>query len=213
MIYYVYLIEQANGRYCKIGVSNEPARRLTELQRHNPDRMYVRYLLEVRSQSDAYQLETHLHQVHSQRRRNGEWFTLSANQVVSVDNMTDTMRLLIVRIKEYPEWIIEVAPKAEPVETEPAQSVVVSRAEEMKWQFFFFAGGWFYSAFMFLLSFNAESGVLTIAAVFYLLLCILSVGGMWATLSIAWRLKHKTKWNNHNGHTPPGAVGAGPDEE
>jgi hypothetical protein len=138
MAEYVYLIEQANSPYCKIGVSNNPSGRLWQLQHKNPDRLYVRFLLEVKTRADAHKLESLLHQQYSGVRRYGEWFILKAEQVVTMPALSDEMLELIVKIKEYPQWVIETKPRKTRVKVNNAPPKAYDPKSEISFKLFLF---------------------------------------------------------------------------
>jgi hypothetical protein len=78
---YVYLITSSNA--VKIGVSNNPQKRLATLQtaNHEPLRLFF----EIRCSSDelAYKVESCLHERYSTYRLNGEWFMIDPNIAVN----------------------------------------------------------------------------------------------------------------------------------
>lgn len=192
MICYVYLIEQANSPYCKIGVSDYPAERLTQLQHKNPDRLYVRYLLEVASRADAYTLESHLHSRYAGFRRHGEWFKLKADYVVNLANMTDTMRALIVCVKEYPEWTIE-----------PMPAPWWKNRSEYTWRMF-----WMFSLVLVLALPMATACLVSsdpmvrVEGMLYLAIVSACLGGAITAMA------EQQELHNHNGHSDSGAGGA-----
>lgn len=81
---YVYLMD--NGRFCKIGVSNdvEARRRTIEMM----SGMDVRLVHSVWS-TDALWLEQHLHDELSDHRRRGEWFELDESMVSLAVSLMD----------------------------------------------------------------------------------------------------------------------------
>lgn len=68
---YVYVI--SGGGYCKIGVSNNPERRLARLQTGNPHELI---LIRKYYTLDAKTLEATLHETLEEYRVRGEWFKL-----------------------------------------------------------------------------------------------------------------------------------------
>jgi len=72
----VYVIEHEHG-YVKIGVSDNPIRRVSDLQTGCP------YELNVIGQintSDPFDVESRLHEKYQQREKRGEWYKLSARE-------------------------------------------------------------------------------------------------------------------------------------
>jgi len=104
---YVYIIEQVGSTFCKVGVSNEPVRRLAELQRHNPNRMAISYVLEPQISVNAYSLENNIHYLLSDYRLEGEWFKLPAKGAFSLIYANHRIVKLIGCVIEYPDWVIE----------------------------------------------------------------------------------------------------------
>lgn len=73
---YIYLV--AGGQYYKIGRSNDVDRRMTEISPKLPFELEVLFVLEV---PDMYQAEANLHHKFRDKRINGEWFALDADDV------------------------------------------------------------------------------------------------------------------------------------
>ena len=68
---YVYLLWAENTCLYKIGMGENPKRRLKECQIGNP---YKLELLAFREVKDASRVETALHQKYADHRKRGEWF-------------------------------------------------------------------------------------------------------------------------------------------
>lgn len=73
---YVYLAAMENA--CKIGVAQDVAGRVRELQTGTPGKLEVRHV--IRS-NDAGWLEAMLHRLFASRRLRGEWFALTEEDV------------------------------------------------------------------------------------------------------------------------------------
>lgn len=104
---YVYIMEQVGSPYCKIGLSSEPVRRLVQLQRKNPNRIALRYVLEPEAGYRAHALEAELHLLLASRRLDGEWFETGAREVLLAALSRLDIAANIERIIEYPQWVIE----------------------------------------------------------------------------------------------------------
>ena len=76
---YVILAEKT-GLY-KIGHTDNPDRRLKQLQRNSPD--ILDYVVTI-STDDALTKEKHLHAMYTDKRVNGEWFKLTPEDVQSI---------------------------------------------------------------------------------------------------------------------------------
>lgn len=73
---HVYLLK--SGRYYKIGRSNAPGRREREIQLQMPEKAHVAHTIET---DDPSGIERYWHQRFDAKRKNGEWFELSADDV------------------------------------------------------------------------------------------------------------------------------------
>ena len=76
VIGYVYLLK--SGKYYKIGRSNAPGRRQYELSVQLPERVVSMHTIRT---DDPVGIEHYWHQRFAQRRKNGEWFELRAEDV------------------------------------------------------------------------------------------------------------------------------------
>lgn len=71
------------GNRIKIGYSNDPDKRLKQLQTGASDQMVLEW---VQERADAHKLEKHLHRTFSKHKIFGEWFnadTLSIQEIRS----------------------------------------------------------------------------------------------------------------------------------
>lgn len=75
---HVYIIGESSGTVVKIGVSNDPERRLIQLQSSSPTRLKIRLVV-----PGGYPLETALHRYFRIYRVGGEWFDLRAEDPVA----------------------------------------------------------------------------------------------------------------------------------
>ncbi len=107
MAFYVYLIEQVGTPHVKIGVSDDPVRRLNELHRMNPGRLAVRYVFQMKDRASAYQLETRLHNQFAHVQHRAEWFNVKSVRVVEHVLRNPHVFAGTERIIEYPDWVIE----------------------------------------------------------------------------------------------------------
>jgi len=100
--YYVYLIEQADEQYTKIGITNDPETRLSTLQTGNPQQLTLRYLLRCQDFGEAQGLEQVMHFIFAQRAAIGEWFSGSALSIISQWEQVASAVLAVgsVRIEE-----------------------------------------------------------------------------------------------------------------
>ena len=77
---YVYAAQDQDGNL-KIGISNNPERRLAELNIGNAQKLKLVYIKEA--ELPRYQDETQLHQAAAPYQINGEWFTEEAMEVLN----------------------------------------------------------------------------------------------------------------------------------
>lgn len=72
---YLYIIQNEDNNYVKIGVTNNIDRRLTELQTASDSNLNIVYMSP--KCDNAYELERRVHDHFSAYRKNGEWFSIS----------------------------------------------------------------------------------------------------------------------------------------
>lgn len=77
---YVYLISDANSYSYKIGISNNPEKRLKTLQTGNEKSLKIIHKVLCENYNNV---ETALHNKYNFLRVNGEWFELTKEDVVS----------------------------------------------------------------------------------------------------------------------------------
>ena len=77
---YVYLISDSNTYNYKIGISNNPEKRIKELQTGNENKLKIIHKVLCENYKNV---ETALHNQYSFLKVNGEWFELSNDDVIS----------------------------------------------------------------------------------------------------------------------------------
>lgn len=77
---YIYLIQSLENSYYKIGISNNPKRRIKELQTGNPSQLK---LVETYQSEHAEKIERTLQRRYSYLRKEGEWFDMGISNEVS----------------------------------------------------------------------------------------------------------------------------------
>ena len=80
---YVYFIGAVNIitkslTAIKIGKSENPVNRLTQLQTGNPDDLVILKIIESENETEALKLEKFFHDTYDEDRLNGEWFSITA---------------------------------------------------------------------------------------------------------------------------------------
>lgn len=83
MNYYLYVI--ACGTHVKIGISNNPERRLKQIATYCPvePRIYAKY--GPTTQGQAAEAEWYLHKTFADRRSYREWFSLTSRELKTID--------------------------------------------------------------------------------------------------------------------------------
>lgn len=77
---HVYAVGIENG-LVKIGLANDPAKRLDSLQTGCPDRLHLLAAKRFKTRAEAEAEEKRIHAECSHKRRRGEWFDLSPAEV------------------------------------------------------------------------------------------------------------------------------------
>lgn len=71
----LYLIQNCNTNYIKIGISSQPYKRLAQLQTGSGDKLK---LLKVYNLDNDRVMEKRLHKMLWQSKKSGEWFNFSS---------------------------------------------------------------------------------------------------------------------------------------
>ena len=77
---FVYFIQDEQAA-TKIGISGDPAQRVTTLQTGHPEPLHLWRTIRCRSAADARAVERDLHAYFELQRMNGEWFDLTERQL------------------------------------------------------------------------------------------------------------------------------------
>jgi predicted GIY-YIG superfamily endonuclease len=81
---YVYVIESSSGHF-KIGISDNPARRMRQLTRtKGPFDYSLIFFCGFDDRKTAREIEAHLHEEFRHARARGEWFSLSAYDLIQL---------------------------------------------------------------------------------------------------------------------------------
>lgn len=102
---YVYVLQDKGGLY-KIGVSNDPQRRVSEMVVKHPDQVTCVHTIPSRS---AFQLEAVLHKHFASKCVSGEWFRLTAHDLAYLRKAGD---FLLGR--QEPLWLESPSRKRQP---------------------------------------------------------------------------------------------------
>jgi len=94
---YVYLIQSLEDSYYKIGVSNNPQRRIKELQTGNSSPLK---LVETYQSEFANQIEKFLQNRYSHFHKEGEWFDMGISEEVSFRDECQRIEKVLDHIKK-----------------------------------------------------------------------------------------------------------------
>lgn len=75
---YVYVVDQADGTYVKIGVARDLPKRLRGLRCGNPQELAVHFTILFPTRAEAERVERVAHGLLKGRRAAGEWFSCPA---------------------------------------------------------------------------------------------------------------------------------------
>jgi|APGre2960657404_1045060.scaffolds.fasta_scaffold83428_2 hypothetical protein len=87
MTKFIYVISSAksNNPPCKIGISDNPEKRVKQLQTGHPEKLEIKYMKKL---NNARLYEKLLHKDMSYIRSHGEWFDLSVQEAIDQINFT-----------------------------------------------------------------------------------------------------------------------------
>lgn len=78
----IYVIAEADGTQCKIGISHDPLTRCRQLQTGHPKPLMVHYSDEM-DEDRAKVIEKFIHNQNGHLRAKGEWFTMTIEQAIT----------------------------------------------------------------------------------------------------------------------------------
>lgn len=84
--YCVYVIQEVETEFLKIGVARNPVYRLSALQGGNPRKLQIAFTLLVKGRERAHVIEFNAHRILAQRKISGEWFKTSVAHATAVIN-------------------------------------------------------------------------------------------------------------------------------
>lgn len=82
----LYLIEESDGDCVKIGISDNPKARLSELQTGNPNNLLLRQTWEIKHDKPMF-VEKQVHGTLKKFRVRGEWFTKDPDHETQIDQV------------------------------------------------------------------------------------------------------------------------------
>jgi|SRR5579859_647860 len=81
---HVYIIHEVDAAdICKIGITNNVAHRLSDLQISNWRQLVLAATVPVIAQSEALKIERYVHQIFAGKRLNGEWFRVTVQEALT----------------------------------------------------------------------------------------------------------------------------------
>ena len=92
---YVYFISTKRKNVVKIGIANNPNKRLKTFQTANYEELIILRVIKVENRALAFKLETALHQKFKKYHIRGEWFKLTPTVINFIENyQIDNISLL-----------------------------------------------------------------------------------------------------------------------
>ncbi len=79
---YVYIIENIYLHDTKIGISNNPEKRIKQLQTGSSRQLVIRHTIKFNTRNEATRVENALHKKYSKYRLTGEWFEIDYKKVL-----------------------------------------------------------------------------------------------------------------------------------
>lgn len=81
---YIYFIQEGNTHLYKVGRTNDPAKRLKELQTGNPRKLNMYHIIECYNMSAACRLELNLHKYLAGQKVLNEWYKLDKKHIKEI---------------------------------------------------------------------------------------------------------------------------------
>jgi len=86
MTTYLYFISTTRKNVVKIGIANNPKKRLKTFQTANYEELIILRVIKVENRALAFKLETALHQKFKRYHIRGEWFKLTPTLMKFIEN-------------------------------------------------------------------------------------------------------------------------------
>ena len=83
---YVYFISTTRKNVVKIGIANNPNKRLKTFQTANHEELIILRVIKVENRALAFKLETALHQKFKKYHVRGEWFKLTPTLIKFIES-------------------------------------------------------------------------------------------------------------------------------
>lgn len=189
---YVYLIEQVQTGHTKIGISDDPDARRQTLQHGTPLPISLFCLL-AHPEKRAYELEADLHRHFRTKRTYGEWFKMTADEMLN-NLLSQPAESELARI-EVVYWYPDRAYHPIPENAQPSAFGLSAELVHSLFKSFAF--------FMLLADISllgSASGLIPLSLfefACYIILNLASAGGM---LSCAFSARQNETMHNRNGH-------------
>jgi hypothetical protein len=81
--HWVYLIQGETTKVTKIGITNWPGTRITDLQRASPDKLVLYATLRCIDRTVARTIENQFHHLYKDKRVHYEWYSVSPEDVIA----------------------------------------------------------------------------------------------------------------------------------
>lgn len=102
-MYSLYIVEAERSKHIKIGISDDPKKRLRQLQTANHEKLVLLYVVKLESKEAAQNLEEHLHEKYAKHKVHLEWFALKAGEVyMYIETLRGLSHSLLIDVKAKP---------------------------------------------------------------------------------------------------------------
>ncbi len=103
---YLYFISTERRNVVKIGIANNPNKRLKTFQTANYEKLIILRVIKVANRALAFKLETALHQKFKKYHIRGEWFKLTPTIINFIENYQTDNPSVIEEFILYLQYII-----------------------------------------------------------------------------------------------------------
>lgn len=101
---FLYCIGPRDGGVVKIGIAQEPKKRLSQLQTGHPSKLSLFWKKKFVSRRDAFSAEKFVHGELSNKRVGGEWFSVSDREALEIAELATSIRAKKAKAMETPSW-------------------------------------------------------------------------------------------------------------
>lgn len=95
---YLYFISNERQKVVKIGIANNPQKRLKTFQTAHYEKLIILKVVKVTNRTSAFQLESALHQKFQKYHIRGEWFKLTPTLFHFIENFQEDRVSLVEKM-------------------------------------------------------------------------------------------------------------------